>query len=252
MLFFTSWSVDTFPLLIDILIDAPLLTYTLKIVHTAASHPPKRAIPFSNAPRPGSGCLSPSHPGPSDGENGNRGSFCICLVTGEAERLFTCLSVPCDSSSAISPSRVIARFPVRRFTQLCAGNAQLCPEMRGACANSFTSRNLGHCGHPSLGQGRCMSVTMTTSGACLFFPSRENEKDPDGVPSFLRGPVWCRPLQQHAPRDRGHRGAAGPAALAQGEGRPAGAGLSHPLPMRSRVRDVLLRASVSHCCRDGV
>lgn len=76
-----------------------------------------------------------------------------------------------------------------------------------------------------------------TSRSCLSFPFRKDWEDPGRVPSFLRGPVWRRPLQQHAPRDRGHGGPADPAAVAQGEGRPEGAGQALT---PARPRDCLL------------
>lgn len=107
-------------------------------------------------------------------------------------------------------------------------------QTRSSCGQ-FYELGFGARRVPLPGAGLLPGNNCTNLMAPLSLPCRENREDPDGVPPLLRGPVWCGSLQQHATRDRGHRGATGPAALAQGERCWA----------RGRAASM---ASVSHCC----
>lgn len=184
--------------------------------------------------------LVPAGPGWSDRGKRNLGSACVCSLAGEAERLFTCLLV--SRVFGGFSVRVIALFPAQRRTHVCVGNAPPLPGMQCRCKHGarsscgqFYELGFGARRVPLPGAGLLPGNNCTNLMAPLSLPCRENREDPDGVPPLLRGPVWCGSLQQHATRDRGHRGATGPAALAQGERRWA----------RGRAASM---ASVSHCC----
>lgn len=138
-----------------------------------------------------------------------------------AQRLPTHLLVSRLFSLVMSVS-VVACFPVRTSTHRVqgmhlSGQEREAGESRSLCQRFLQEQEFGAGLMPLPGVGLLLAGNHDDLTVCLFLPSREDREDPDGVPALLRGPVWRGPLQQHAPRDRGHGPAAGPAALAQGE-----------------------------------